>query len=49
MLLVVRVQTGGWRRRNNEFWMDMKVITIKMMMMKGTNLREPKKEQECPE
>ena len=49
MLLVVRVQTRGWRRRNNEFWMNMKVITTRMMMMKRTNLRESKKEQECPE
>ena len=44
MLLVVRIQTGGWRRKNNEFWMDMRVITARMMMTKRANLGEPKRE-----
>ena len=40
---------GRWRGKNNEFWMDMKVITARMMMTKRANLGEPKREQEYPE
>jgi hypothetical protein len=48
VLLVVRIRMRK-RGKNNEFWMDMGVITARMIMTKRANLGEPKREQECPE
>jgi hypothetical protein len=49
MLLVVRIRTRRRRGKNNKFWMDMGVITARMIMTKRANLGEPKREQEGPE